>query len=128
MKSDQVFIQHILEEIIFLLAESKSLTYEEFLKNPVLRRAAARSLEIIGEAVKNISNDLKKKHKDIEWRKIAGMRDKIIHYYFGVNWNILWDVIQKKLPEMKQQFESILQEINIENNQQQGEQNNENHP
>jgi len=128
MKSNQVFIQHILDEINFLLEKSKGLKFEGFMGDPVLTRAAARSLEIIGEAVKNISSDLRRKHKDVEWKKIAGMRDKIIHYYFGVNWNILWDVIQKKLPEMKQQFESILQEINIENNQQQGEQNNENHP
>jgi len=89
MKSNQVFVQHILDEISFLLEQASGLNYDDFLKNPVLKRAAARSLEIIGEAVKNISNDLKKRHQDIEWRKIAGMRDKIIHYYFGVNWNIL---------------------------------------
>lgn len=117
MKSNQVFIQHILDEINFLLEETRGLKYEDLLRNPVLKRAAARSLEIIGEAVKNISGDLKRKHKDIEWRKIAEMRDKIIHYCFGVNWNILWDVIQNKLPELKQRFELILQEIEIENDQ-----------
>jgi uncharacterized protein with HEPN domain len=107
MNSNQVFIQHLLDEINFLLEEAKGLKYEDFLKNPVLKRAAARSLEIIGEAVKHISNELRKKHKDIEWRKIAGMRDKIIYYYFGVNWNILWDVIQNKLPDLKPKFESM---------------------
>lgn len=117
MKSNQVFVQHILDEIIFLLEQARDLKYEDFLNNPVLKRAAARSLEIIGEAVKNISTDLKKKHKDIEWRKIAGMRDKIIHYYFGVNWNILWDVIQNKLPGLKPKFESILKELESENDQ-----------
>lgn len=111
MKSNQMFIRHILDEIDFLLNEAKGLKYEDFLRNPVLKRAAARSLEIIGEAVKNISPDLRKKQKNIEWRKIAGMRDKIIHYYFGVNWNILWDVIQNKLPDLKPKFESILNEI-----------------
>lgn len=115
MKSDQIFIQHILDEINFLLEKAKGLNFEGFMGDPVLTRAAARSLEIIGEAVKNISTDLRKKHKDIEWRKIAGMRNKIIHYYFGVNWNILWDVIQNKLPELKPIFESILKEFESEN-------------
>lgn len=85
--------------------------------DPVLTRAAARSLEIIGEAVKNISTDLKKKLKDIEWRKIAVMRDKIIHYYFGVNWNILWDFVQNKLPDLKPKFESILSDMESEKDQ-----------
>lgn len=111
MKSDQLFIQHILDEINFLLEKAKGLKFEGFMSDPILTRAAARSLEIIGEAVKNIATDLRKKHKDIEWRKIAGMRDRIIHYYFGVNWNILWDVIQSKLPDLKSKFEAMLTDL-----------------
>ena len=117
MKSNKIFNQHVLDEIKFLLEEARDLNYKDFLKNPVLKRVAARSLEIIGEAVKNISTDLKKKHKNIEWRKIAGMRDKIIHYYFGVNWNILWDVIQNKLPGLKLKFESMIKESDSEKDQ-----------
>ena len=67
-----------------------------------------RSLEIIGEAVKNISTNFKKKHKSIEWKKIAGMRDRLIHHYFDVNWEILWDVLKEGLPELKVQVEKIL--------------------
>ena len=117
MKSNQVFIQHILDEINFLLEKAKGLKFENFMGDPILTRAAARSLEIIGEAVKNISTDVKKKYKEVDWRKIAGMRDKIIHYYFGVNWNILWDVIQNKLPDLKPKFESILKELEVEMDQ-----------
>ena len=71
-------------------------------------RAASRSLEIIGKASKNISTEFRKTHKRIEWKKIAGLRDKIIHFYFGVDWEIVWNVIQEKLPELKNNIEEIL--------------------
>jgi uncharacterized protein with HEPN domain len=101
MKHEQVFLKHILEEINF----------QEFKKNEILKRACSRSLEIIGEAVKNLSTDFKKRYKNIEWKKIAGLRNKIIHYYFGVNWDILWDVIKNRLPKLKEQIENILDKI-----------------
>jgi uncharacterized protein with HEPN domain len=108
MKHDQVFLNHILEEINFLIKETKDKKFEEFIKNEVLKRACARSLEIIGEAVKNLSNDFKKSHKGIEWKKIAGLRDKMIHDYFGVNWDIVWDVIKNQIPRLKGQVHSML--------------------
>ncbi|OIN96845.1 hypothetical protein AUJ66_05095 [Candidatus Desantisbacteria bacterium CG1_02_38_46] len=111
MKQNLPFLKHILDEIIFLLSETKRLTYEDFISNELLKRGCARSIEVIGEAVKNISNDLKNKHKEIEWRKMAGMRDKIIHYYFGVNWDIVWDVIQKIIPELKPKIETIINKL-----------------
>ena len=57
--------------------------------------------------MKNISPDFRKKYKDIEWQKIAGMRDKVIHFYFGVNWDVVWDVIKNKIPKLKEQIEEI---------------------
>ena len=108
MKHEQVYLKHILEEVNFLTRETNELNFEEFKRNEILKRACSRSLEIIGEAVKNLSADFKKKHKEIEWKKIAGLRDKIIHYYFGVNWDILWDVIENRLPKLKEQLEEIL--------------------
>jgi len=108
MKHEQVFLKHILEEINFLIKEIGNIEFEEFMKNEILKRASSRSLEIIGEAVKNLPPDFKKKYKEIEWKKIAGLRDKIIHYYFGVNWDILWDVIRNQLPKLKEQVENIL--------------------
>lgn len=108
MKHEEPFLKHILDEISFLLKETNGLRFEEFIQNEVLKRACSRSFEIIGEATKNLPADFKKKHKDIEWKKISGLRDKIIHYYFGVNWDILWDVIKKRLPGLKRQIEKIL--------------------
>jgi len=69
MKHEQVFLKHILEEIDFLLRETENISFEEFMKNQILKRASSRSLEIIGEAVKNLPADFKKRYKDIEWKK-----------------------------------------------------------
>ncbi len=115
MKSNQVFLNHILDEINFLIKETEGLKFEEFMQNEVLKRACSRSIEIIGEATKNLSTDFKRKYKDIEWKKISGLRDKIIHYYFGVNWDIVWDVIKNRLPELKDQVENMLAKVENKN-------------
>ena len=110
MKDNKVFLMHILDEVNFLLKETKGKTFESFMNDEVLKRAFARSFEIVGEAVKNLSADYKKRHREIDWRKIAGMRDKIIHYYFGVNWNIVWVTISEKLPEFREKLDALLKE------------------
>ena len=109
MKSNEVFLRHVLDEITFLLEHTGALSFEDLMQDAVLQRACARSFEIMGEAVKNISTDFRRKHKEIDWKNIAGMRDKLIHQYFGVNWNILWDVIKEKLPGLKVHLEKILE-------------------
>ena len=115
MKSDAPFLKHILEEIKFTVSETNGVAFEDFIKNETLKRACARSLEIIGEAVKNLSPEFRKKHRNIDWKKIAGMRDKVIHFYFGVNWVIVWDVIENRLPILKIQIEDILNEMKTKN-------------
>ncbi len=109
MKDNLVFLRHIIDEINFLITETGGKSFEEFMKDEVLKRAAARSLEIIGEAAKNLPGDFREAHNDVDWKKLAGLRDKIIHYYFGVNWDIAWDVIRVHLPKIKAQIELILQ-------------------
>ena len=111
MKHNQVFLRHIFDEIIFLIKETEGIKFEEFIKNEILKRACSRSLEIIGEAVKNLSPDFKKRYKEIEWKKIAGLRDKMIHGYFGVNWDIVWDVIGNQIPKLKEQVGNILDKV-----------------
>jgi len=111
MKQNLPYLKHILDETKFLLNETSGSTYEDFTSNELLKRGCTRSLEIIGEAVKSLSIDFKKRYPDIQWKKIAGMRDKIIHYYFGVNWDIVWATIQDKIPELKERIEAIIEEI-----------------
>ncbi len=92
-RGDIEFLNDIKEAIKRIEAYTKNTDYEIFFKDFKTQDAVVRNIEIIGEAVKNISSDIREKYSDIEWKKIAGMRDKIIHDYFGVNWDIVWDVI-----------------------------------
>ena len=94
-------LQHIRDEVEYLLNNSKELSFEVFSNDQTLIRAYARSLEIIGEASKKIPSSFKKKHPEIEWKGMAGMRDKLIHDYFGIDLEIVWDVIQSKLPHLE---------------------------
>jgi len=107
MKQNNVYLKHILDEINFLLKLTENLDYDSFIENELLTRAFSRSFEIIGEAVKNLSSEFRKTHNDIEWKKISGMRDKIIHQYFSVDYELLWDVIKNKLPEIKEKIQSL---------------------
>jgi uncharacterized protein with HEPN domain len=84
---------------------------EQFIDNEILKRAVVRSLEIIGEATKNISHDFRLRHPSVEWRAMAGIRDKLIHNYLGVNYSIVWDVVRNKIPVLKEKIEYILSKI-----------------
>jgi uncharacterized protein with HEPN domain len=86
----------------------QGLEKETFLQDETLKRAFARSLEIIGEAVKLLPNDLKQRYSQLEWRVMAGMRDRLIHGYFGVDYDIVWDVVLNKIPVLQREVEYIL--------------------
>ena len=107
----QDYINDILEECNYLLNRSKDLTFSEFEKNEDLRRAFTRSLEIIGEAVKKLPEELKKKNKEIPWKEIAGMRDKLIHDYFGVDYEIIWLTVKEDIPVFRDEIQKIINEI-----------------
>ncbi|HEY3571376.1 MAG TPA: DUF86 domain-containing protein [Thermoanaerobaculia bacterium] len=106
--STRDILKHVLAEAEYLLRSSEGLTREEFLTDETLRRAFVRSLEIIGEAAKKIPADVRGKSPGIEWRAVAGMRDRLIHDYFGVDYDIVWDVVINKVPDLLQQIETIL--------------------
>lgn len=113
-RGDLEYIKDILEAIHRIKDFTRGMNQEEVLEDLKTRDAVLRNLEIIGEAVKNISSETKAEHPDIEWKKIGGMRDKIIHMYFGVNWDILWDVIEEKLPELEKDVKTCLKELGEE--------------
>lgn len=105
------FLYDILESIRRIEYYTKNITFEELLKDIMIQDAVVRNIEIIGEAVKNIPEEFKKKYNKLEWKKIAGMRDKIIHFYFGVSLEVVWKSIKEKLPSFKQEIEKIIKEI-----------------
>ena len=104
-------IKEAAERITGYIAE---MSYEEFLADFRTQDAVVRNLEIIGEAVKHITKGLKKERNEIEWKEIAGMRDRIIHHYFGIQWEIVWSVIKDKIPQLKAKIEEILKQYQKE--------------
>jgi len=85
------------------------MDYDSFVRNPTLKRAFVRSIEIIGEASKKLPEDVKAMQSDIEWRKVIGMRDRLIHDYFGVDYTIVWDVATTKLPYLRPKLQFLLE-------------------
>jgi len=106
----RILLQDIMDEIERIERFTSSLSFEEFKKDDLVYYATLRCLEIIGEAVKALPEDLKGRY-DVEWRKIAGLRDVIIHGYFGIDPEIIWDVVKRKIPELKVVVEAMLAEM-----------------
>ncbi|MHA1223507.1 MAG: HepT-like ribonuclease domain-containing protein [Candidatus Heimdallarchaeaceae archaeon] len=100
MKDDIALLKHILDECKFLIEYIKQLTFEDFFSSEVHKRAAVRSIEIIGEASKKVSEKTRIENTQIEWNELAKMRDVLIHQYFGIDYEIVWDVIKEKIPKL----------------------------
>jgi len=112
MKKDvKIFLNHILESIDKIEKFVKGVSKNEFMESVKTQDAVIRRLEIIGEAVKHIPKEFKVKYRKIPWRKIAGLRDVLIHEYFGVDLKLTLKIVKKDLPELKEKILKILEEI-----------------
>jgi len=107
----KAYINDILEAIDRIESYTENLTIDGFSESKLYQDAIVRNLEIIGEAVKRLPKELIKKYPEIEWKKIAGLRDILVHAYFGIDIEIVWDIVQNKIPELKDQILLIKSKI-----------------
>jgi uncharacterized protein with HEPN domain len=99
----------MLAEAKYLADRVATVEREEFSKDETLKRAFVRSIEIIGEAAKHVPDDFRALHPEIEWRAMAGMIDRLIHGYFGVDYELVWDVVVNKIPVLREALAAILE-------------------
>ena len=101
MRNDLVYINHIIDSIEKIESYTSQLGRDGFIKSGLIQDAVIRNLEIIGEATKNISMEFRKENQGIPWKNMAGLRDVLIHDYFGVDLEIVWNVVDKELSKIK---------------------------
>ncbi|HTF04165.1 MAG TPA: DUF86 domain-containing protein [Bacteroidia bacterium] len=106
--SQHDFLRHVLEECRFILLVTQGKSKEVIVVDETVTRAIVRSLEIIGEATKRLHPDFKLQHPQVEWKKMAATRDRMIHDYFGIDYDIVWSIITDKIPELEFQIVEIL--------------------
>ena len=108
-RSVREYLKHILDETEYLMESSRGIGKEQFLEDPTLQRAFVRSIEIIGEAAKQTPDSLRRQYPEVEWRAIAGMRDRLIHAYFDIDLDRVWDTVMDDLPGLISDLEEIVQ-------------------
>ena len=108
-KDDTVYLHHILDAIDLIEEYTQGMSENEFLSNSMAHDAVVRQIEIIGEAARTISDDFRSLHTKMPWGKMIGIRNKIIHEYFNVNYAIVWDTVQEDLPALQKIIKSILE-------------------
>ncbi|MFQ5852863.1 MAG: DUF86 domain-containing protein [Candidatus Binatia bacterium] len=110
-RRDPDYFSDILEAMQRIISYTGGLSYEQFMEDRRTQDAVVRNIEVIGEAVKRLSSSLKKQHPTIPWKDMAGMRDKVIHDYFGINYDIVWTVTSEEIPKLVPSVTSVLEKL-----------------
>ncbi|MDP3732570.1 MAG: DUF86 domain-containing protein [Candidatus Omnitrophota bacterium] len=110
-RGDVEFLSDIQEAMKRIMSYIGKMSYKKFLQDTRTQDAVVRNLEIIGEAVKNVSGNLKKRYLQIPWKELAGVRDRLIHHYFGVNYDIVWAIVKQELPQSILGIKEILNKL-----------------
>ncbi len=110
-KKPEIFLRHILECIAVIENHTRKTSQGKFSRDVKTQDAVIRRIEIIGEAVKNLPAEFTKRHTEIEWREMAGMRDKLIHEYFGIHLDVVWTTIMRDIPRLKRLITALLKRI-----------------
>jgi uncharacterized protein with HEPN domain len=106
-KDDAVYLKHILDAIHRIEEYTQNIEYKDFIENHLIQDGVIRQIEIIGEAVKRLSNEIREKYTDVPWKDIVGMRNKLIHNYFGVDVDAVWETVKKDIPVLKKKLIGI---------------------
>jgi len=104
----EIYLKDILTAMENIEEFVKGINYDGFIRDDKTMSAVIRKFEIIGEATKQISDDIRQKHPEIPWKEMAGMRDRLIHFYSGVDYNLVWETINKRIPDVKPLIRKIL--------------------
>ena len=110
----RLYLDDILEAIDKIERYTEGLNFEQFRKDDKTGDAVVRNFSVIGEAVKNIPPGVRKKYPDIPWKIIAGMRDKLVHEYFGIRYDVVWETIELRLPSLRVAIKKILDQMDEE--------------
>jgi uncharacterized protein with HEPN domain len=110
-RSYGLYVNDILESINRIENYTADLDYDDFIKNDLVKDAVLRNLEVIGEAAKNIPDEVREVFTDIPWRRIIGLRNIVIHEYFGVDFENIWKIIKENIPEVKPYIEQISKKL-----------------
>jgi len=112
MKRDiRLYVNDILDAILAIERFVEGMSFEEFMRDDKTSSAVIRKFEIIGEATKHIPDEIRQKYFDIPWKEMAGFRDKLIHFYFGIKYELVWNTIKMELPELRNKIEKVLKDL-----------------